>query len=166
MKNNKIGMIVLLVIVLIAISIGIVKINDKSNKNAKSIATSKETSQSKTSEEIIEITDNYFIEQTNDVYINLKEYLGKTVKLQGLIYTYDDKNGNTYYAVVRNTPGCCGNDGLAGIDIKYNGNYPAVDTWVEVEGVIESYKVNNYDTPVLNIKSIKETEKGITFVTN
>ena len=54
--------------------------------------------------DIIEITDNYFIEQTNDIFLNLKDYVGKTVKMQGLVYAYAGEDGNTYYAVVRNTP--------------------------------------------------------------
>ncbi len=166
MKNKKVVMIIILIIFLIGIGIALKTINNKSNENAESIANTKATTESNLSGDIIEITDNYFIEQTNDVYINMKDYLGKTIKMQGLIYTYDDGRGNNYYAVVRNTPGCCGNDGLAGIDIKYDGEYPEVDTWVEVEGVVESYKVYNSDTPVLKIKSIKETEKGTTFVTN
>ena len=168
MKNKKILMIIILIVFIVLI-VGVIKIvNDKSNENANSITTSKtETTDNKNSNgDILEITDNYFIEQTNDVYLNLKDYIGKTIKMQGLVYTYDDGNGNNYYAVVRNTPGCCGNDGLAGIDVKYDGKLPAIDTWVEVVGTVESYKVYNMDTPVLKLTSIKETEKGTIFVTN
>ena len=168
MKNKKIIMIIILIVFIAAIGIIIKNVNDKSNDNANSIASSKQENNNteSNSDEIIEITDNYFIEQTNDVYLNLKDYLGKTIKMQGLVYTYDDGRGNTYYAVVRNTPGCCGNDGLAGIDIKYDGEYPEVNTWVKVEGKVESYKVYNMDTPVLKITSIEETDTGTTFVTN
>lgn len=164
MKNNKVIMIILLIIFLIFIGVAIKYINNKSNANANTIAT--KDSDTTNSSEVIEITDNYFIEQTNDVYLNLKDYLGKTIKMEGLIYTYPDGQGNTYYAVVRNTPGCCGNDGLAGIDIKYDGEYPEVNTWVQITGTVESYKVYNTDTPVLKITSMEETETGTTFVTN
>lgn len=162
MKNNKVIMVILLIVFLIFIGVAIKYINNKSNANA--VAT-KDTATTNSSE-VIEITDNYFIEQTNDVYLNLKDYLGKTIKMEGLIYTYPDGQGNTYYAVVRNTPGCCGNDGLAGIDIKYDGEYPKTNTWVKITGIVESYKVYNTDTPVLKITSMEETETGTTFVTN
>ena len=172
MKNKKIIMIIILVAFIIAIGVAVKIVNDKSNENADSIV-AKETTNIQGNEdsnansgEIIEITDNYFIEQTNDVYLNLKDYLGKTIKMQGLVYSYDDGQGNIYHAVVRNTPGCCGNDGLAGIDVKYDGKYPDINTWVEVVGTVESYKVYNMDTPVLKITSINETETGTKFVSN
>lgn len=57
---------------------------------------------------MIEITDNYFIEQTNDVFYNLNDYIGKTIKIEGLVYSYEDDEGKICYAVIRNTPGCCG----------------------------------------------------------
>lgn len=164
MKNKKITMIIVLIVFIIAIGAGIKNVSDRSKENANSKGSA--IAQQTSSGEVIEITDNYFIEQTNDVYLNLKDYLGKTIKMEGLIYTYPDGQGNTYYAVVRNTPGCCGNDGLAGIDIKYDGEYPEVNTWVQITGIVESYKVYDKDTPVLKITSMEETETGTTFVTN
>ena len=115
---------------------------------------------------ILEITDNYFIEQTNDVYYNLDDYMGKTIKIEGLIYTYNDHNKDICYAVVRNTPGCCGNDGLAGLDIRYNGEYPEVNTWVEIIGVIGSDVVDSQTIPAIQVTSMTTKEEGTTFVTN
>lgn len=99
MNKKKIMMIVILVVFIACIGVVIFKINDKSIKTSEKTANSQETTT-----DIIEITDNYFIEQTNDIFLNLKDYEGKTVKMQGLVYTYVDENGNTSYAVVRNTP--------------------------------------------------------------
>ena len=170
MKNKKIFMIVILVLFIIFIALAIKQISKKSNENAENITTSQSQTETQNTQtnvgESLEITDNYFIEQTNDVYINLNDYIGKTVKMQGLVYIYEDGNGNAYHAVVRNTPGCCGNDGLAGLDIQYDGDYPAVNTWVEVIGIVDKYQVYNSDVPVLKITSIKETDTGVTFVTN
>ena len=116
---------------------------------------------------IIEIKDKLFIEQTNDFFLNLNEYVGKTVKIEGLIYNYKDDKDNIYYAVVRNTPGCCGNDGLAGLDIRYDEDYPKDNTWVEVIGVVQKDKMSDgSEIPAIQISSIKEKEKGKTFVKN
>ena len=49
--------------------------------------------------------------------------------MQGLIYEYN-LDGKKRYAVVRNSPGCCGNDGLAGLDIIYDGECLPHNTWV------------------------------------
>ena len=154
----------MLFIVIGCICFAFVKVNEKSKEKSSSKITSKETDAK--ASQVIEITDNYFIEQTNDIYINLEDYVGKTVKLEGLIYSYEDENGDILYAVVRNTPGCCGNDGLAGLDIRYDKDYPKKDTWVEVVGVVESETVNGSELPALKVSSMTEKEKGTEFVTN
>ena len=115
---------------------------------------------------MIEITDNYFIEQTDDLYINLDDYINKTVKIEGLIYSYEDSNGDICYAVVRNTPGCCGTDGMAGVDIRYNEDYPELDTWVEVIGVVGTDTIYGGEIPAIQVSSMTIKEKGKTFVTN
>lgn len=188
MKSKKIIMIVLLVIFIVVIGFVIVKVNDKSiaknneTANEQNITNITTTSKSNSGNSIsirkstgtaqadynnmIEITDNYFIESTNDVYVNLDEYEGKTIKMQGLIYTYEGAGDKTCYAVVRNTPGCCGNDGLAGLDISYNKDYPEEGKWVEVVGVVTKEKSYGGYIPVLQIASMTETEEGTSFVTN
>lgn len=115
---------------------------------------------------MVEIKDNYFIEQTNDVYYNLDEYIGKTIKMEGIVYIYEDTNGDICYAIVRNTPGCCGNDGLAGLDIRYDGDYPDEGTWVEVVGVMGTDTVYGSKIPAIQVVLIEETETGTTFVSN
>ena len=163
MNKKKIIMVIILILFAVGIGIAFVKISDKSvNANEKS-GSFQEVSGKKVD---IEITDNFFIEQTNDIFLNLKDYVGKTVRMEGLIYTYIDEDENTGYAVVRNSPGCCGNDGLAGLDIKYDGEYPEENTWVQIEGVIEKQKIHAETIPIVKITSMKETEPGKTFVTN
>ncbi|MBQ9267178.1 MAG: hypothetical protein IJ217_02710 [Clostridia bacterium] len=113
---------------------------------------------------ILEIKENYFIESTNDVYLNLDDYLGRSVKIQGYVYTYRDNNGDICYAVVRNTPGCCGNDGLAGLDIRYAGEYPEEGDWIEVVGIIGKDNIFNSDKPAIYVYHMEETEVGNIFV--
>ena len=92
MNKKKIIMIIILILVAVGIGIPFVKISDKSVKANESSQSSKSDSGKKVD---IEITDNFFIEQTNDIFLNLKDYVGKTVKMEGLIYTYIDQNGET-----------------------------------------------------------------------
>lgn len=173
MKNKKIFMIVLLVAFVIGLVITVVSISSYSEE--KIIETSKKEegkeirgidNSKDNSNNIVNITDSYFIEQTNDIYYNLGDYLGKAIKIEGFVSFYEDDKGNTKYCVVRNTPGCCGNDGLAGLDIRYNGEYPSKNTWVEIIGVIEKDNVYEKDIPAIQVNSIKETKEGVTFVTN
>ena len=99
MKKKKILMIFILIVFLLGLVFVIIKINHKSMIVAENSSNSQENK-----EEIIEITDNYFIEQTNDIFLNINEYVGKTVRMQGIVYPYTGENGITFYAVVRNTP--------------------------------------------------------------
>ena len=182
MNKKKVFMIILLCVFIAIIGVVVSRINKKSeeklnaseNVNETESATKsadakvrKASTEVKTdTENMVEITDNYFIEQTNDVYINLDDYIGKTIKMEGFIYSYEDTDGEVCYAVIRNTPGCCGSDGLAGLDIRYNGEYPAEDTWVEVVGVMGVDTVFGSETPAIQVATITEKEEGVSFVTN
>ncbi|MDR2768886.1 MAG: metal ABC transporter permease, partial [Treponema sp.] len=69
---------------------------------------------------VVEIKEKMFIAQTNDIYLNAEDYLGKTIRLEGLFKTdsYDDLS-KTYCFVMRYGPGCCGNDGSAGFEVAW-----------------------------------------------
>lgn len=163
MNKKKLLMIVLLIAFIGAIIAVFVIIN---NNSATKISEQTNATDIKATADMITITDNFFIQQTDDVYYNMDEYVGKTIKIEGLIYPYIDSNRNTYYAVVRNSPGCCGNDGLAGIDIRYDGEYPEKNTWVEVIGTIEIDTVDGGKLPAIKVSSMEEKEPGLTFVSN
>ena len=161
MNKKKILMVMALIAFIALITVGVFAISNKASETA-------EKSQDiEKSSDVLEITDNYFIEQTNDIFYNTDDYIDKTIKIEGLIYTYEDYQAEkTYYTVVRNTPGCCGNDGLAGLDIRYDGEYPEEDTWVEVIGTIKTDVVSGEEIPAIQVTSIQEKEEGTTFVTN
>ena len=82
MKVKKIVLIIVLILFVVAIIASIVVFSNKSTNVSQSNAKNSEVKSS----DVIEITDNYFIQQTNDVFYNLNEYIGKKIKMQGLIY--------------------------------------------------------------------------------
>ncbi len=93
--------------------------------------------------DVIEIKEKLFVAQTNDVYYNPDDYMGKTFKYEGIFDSYDDPyNGQTYYAVIRYGPGCCGIDANAGFEVKWDKAYPNKNDWVEAVGVLEEYEEN------------------------
>jgi uncharacterized membrane protein YcgQ (UPF0703/DUF1980 family) len=87
---------------------------------------------------VIEIKEKMFIGQTNDIYLNHDDYLGKTIKLEGIF-----KQESPYYYVLRYGPGCCGYDGSAGFEVLWdntiNRNYPNDNDWVEAVGILKSF---------------------------
>jgi uncharacterized protein YcfL len=104
---------------------------------------------------VVEISEKLFIAQTNDIYYNPEEYLGKTVKLEGIFSAYTSpETGAVYYSVLRYGPGCCGNDGYAGFEVLWDGDYPNNDDWVEAAGVLEEYVENGFAYLRLSLTSL------------
>jgi zinc transport system permease protein len=122
---------------------------------------------------VIEIREKMFIAQTTDVYQNADDYLGKTIKLQGIFkqerYTEID---DSYCFVLRYGPGCCGTDGDAGFEVAWDKNllpdspYPQADEWVEAVGRLDYYEENGYPYLYLALSSLTVLdERGAEFVT-
>ncbi|MDR0586638.1 MAG: metal ABC transporter permease [Treponema sp.] len=120
---------------------------------------------------VIEIKEKMFIAQTNDIYLNAEDYLGKTIRLEGLFKTdsYDDLS-KTYCFVMRYGPGCCGNDGSAGFEVAWPDDakrpYPKEDDWVRAEGALQYYEEDGYPYLYLALASLTvEQNRGAEFVT-
>jgi len=113
----------------------------------------------------VEIKEKMFLSQINDIYLNVDDYLGKTIKLEG-IFNIEEWNNKTYCFVFRNTPGCCGADGTTGFSVIWENKYPNNNDWVEAIGVLEIYEEDNSKRLMLNLLSLKPLSKsGEKFVT-
>jgi len=124
-----------------------------------------------TAGEVIDIKEKMFIAQTNDVYLNAEDYLGKTIRLEGLFKREQSDYGN-YCFVLRYGPGCCGTDGNAGFEVAWEPRnkalvkYPAADDWVEATGVLKSYEEDGYPYLYLALTSLQVLDKrGAEYVT-
>jgi uncharacterized membrane protein YcgQ (UPF0703/DUF1980 family) len=105
------------------------------------------------------------------VYLNPEDYLGKTIKLEGLFKREQYlEEGAAYCFVLRYGPGCCGNDGNAGFEVAWDmsegeAGYPAIDEWVEAVGTLASYEEDGYPYLYLSLSSLKVLEeRGAEFV--
>ncbi|GHU12707.1 hypothetical protein FACS1894161_1510 [Spirochaetia bacterium] len=119
---------------------------------------------------VIEIKEKMFIAQTNDIYLNAEDYIGKTIRLEGLFRTdsYDDES-KTYCFVLRNGPGCCGNDGSVGFEVAWSNNtkkpLPGDDDWVEAQGELAYYEEDGYPYLYIALDSLTVKQKrGAEFV--
>jgi len=116
--------------------------------NEKELGTTEEKVQYESKKDVIEIKEKMFISQVNDVYLNKEDYLGKTIKLEGLfkIGQADDKS---YCFVLRYGPGCCGYDGNVGFEVSWDKEkekpYPGEDSWVEATGELKMYEEDGYN---------------------
>jgi zinc transport system permease protein len=120
---------------------------------------------------VVEIREKMFIAQVNDVYLNPEDYLGRTIKLEGL-FKSEQYGEQPYCFVIRYGPGCCGNDGNSGFEIAWNNQestdrrYPDIDAWVEATGVLQTYEEDGYPYLYLALSSLNVMDdRGAEFVT-
>ena len=91
--------------------------------------------------DVVEIKEKMFIAQTNDIYYNKADYLGKTIKYEGVFNVYaPSEDDEKFYSVIRYGPGCCGDDANAGFEVSWDKEYPKENDWVEAVGILEEYE--------------------------
>jgi hypothetical protein len=118
--------------------------------------------------EVFEIRERMFIQQCYDIMFNPDEYLGKTVRLEGIYRTFRFPVGGveeTTHYVYRNSPGCCGNDGMTGFMVfPEDCSIPEQYAWVEATGKVE---VTDRNMVALRLSGLKVMDKrGTEFVRN
>lgn len=114
------------------------------------------------------LRDKLFIAQCNDIYLNPDEYMDKTIIWEG-IYTEvtNPLTNETYKFVIRLGPGCCGNDGTAGFEILYDGEFPKQDDWVEAVGKIEMIEEDGNEFVAIRLTKLSVLDvRGQEFVSN
>jgi len=116
--------------------------------------------------DVVEISEKLFIAQTNDIYINTEDYLGKTIKYEGIFKSYYWEEADTTYCyVIRYGPGCCGYDGEAGFEVAWDGELPGEDDWCEAVGILETYDENGIQYLRLSLTSLTvKDERGAEYV--
>jgi hypothetical protein len=114
---------------------------------------------------VVEIKEKMFIAQVNDVYLNAEDYLGKTLKLEGIFKEEKYAGIETpYFFVIRYGPGCCGFDSNAGFEVAWDKEiqdrpYPGVDEWVAAEGKLSYYEEDGYPYLYIALSSLETRDK-------
>jgi len=131
--------------------------------NEKELGTTEEKIKYASKKEVIEIKEKMFISQVNDVYLNPEDYLGKTIKLEGL-FKMEQGYDKSYCFVLRYGPGCCGFDGNVGFEVAWDKDkkklYPGEDSWVEATGELKTYEEDgNNEFLYLDLVSLNVLDK-------
>jgi uncharacterized membrane protein YcgQ (UPF0703/DUF1980 family) len=104
---------------------------------------------------LVLIKEKMFIAQTNDIYLNAEDYLGRPIRYEGIFSVYEaPETGAKYYAVIRYGPGCCGIDANAGFEVIWAKPYPNQGDWVEAVGVLEEYENDGHKYLRLALSSL------------
>ncbi|MDR0999621.1 MAG: hypothetical protein LBL96_02280 [Clostridiales bacterium] len=120
---------------------------------------------------VVEIKEKLFVAQTNDVYLNPQDYLGKKIKYEGIFKSYySEAYDETYYSVIRYGPGCCGIDMNAGFEVLWKDTtgkaYPEVDDWVEVVGAVSEIEQDGEKFLLVELDSLTVLDtRGEEYVT-
>ncbi len=104
----------------------------------------------------VDITEKLYVTYINEIYTNTEDYIGKTIRIQGMFSEeYYAPTESTYYYVYRTGPGCCGNDGsMCGFEFSYDGDYPAENDWIEVVGTLQTYEEGGCSYLALDATSV------------
>ena len=118
----------------------------------------------------VEVTEKMFLAQISDINLNSEDYLGKVIALEGMFMTVDyGTGGPVYHLVYRKSPGCCGNDGITGLEVVWDDPataFPAENTWVRAVGTLEQYTEEDMPYLQLSLQSLTPTDKpGLDSVT-
>ena len=119
--------------------------------------------------DIIEINEIVFLTQVNDIYRNAGDFLGKTIKLEG-IFQKEIRRDQEFNLVIRRSPGgCCGDDGMVGFEVRWADSksaFPASGVWVEATGLFKEGIRGGSRFYFLDLVTLKELDKrGTEFVT-
>ena len=122
-------------------------------------------------DDIVEIREQFFMQQTDYILRNLDEFTGRTLQFEGVFFGVEETppGSDTHYFVVRFAAGCCGDDGQSfGFEVYLGDFEPFEDNaWVSVTGVLElrdSWQPNN---PVVVVTEIEEMRfRGSSVITS
>jgi len=120
------------------------------------------------SDGVVTITDRAFLTQIVSINRNADRYEGRTIRYEGMFYTfYWEATGEYYHRVLRYVLDCCGDDGVVGFEVDLGDIALFPDnTWVELTGVLEWYQVGQSRFLRVAATSITELDqRGQEFVT-
>lgn len=112
---------------------------------------------------VIELEEDNFIAALDELHINLNKYEGREISYEGFVYKVEDK-GNPVYIIGRyfdEAHGDHSHENFFGLQGIYDGQWPEVDTWVKVKGVITKNEFNGEDLPVIKIEEIINKSKEV-----
>ena len=101
------------------------------------------------------ISDENFITDMDEVFNNIDDYIGKTMKVEGFIGSIDGDNFKVLrlYDMAHDDHS---HEVTVGVNAIYDGEVPAEDTWVEIIGVIIKEVVDGREQPVIKVSRLEK----------
>lgn len=123
----------------------------------------------KKDDSIVVISEDTFLKQLNQIFLNKEKYIGREIEITGS-FLKEEINDELLTGVFRETPGDCGNDGIAGFDLDCKKfakeDLPNNDTWVRVVGTLSTNIRDDKEYLIIKVNELEvESNIGKTFVT-
>ncbi|MBR1738018.1 MAG: hypothetical protein IJ736_13570 [Firmicutes bacterium] len=98
--------------------------------------------------DLTEMSSTIVYSEVYNMMYEPNEYIGKTIKMNGIFKTYhDDSTGNNYFAcIIQDATACCtqGIEFVPTDEYSYPNDYPSEDDEITVIGVFDTYIENGY----------------------
>jgi uncharacterized membrane protein YcgQ (UPF0703/DUF1980 family) len=122
-----------------------------------------------TENNIIEISERMFSTHVSSIYMNVSNYLGKTIRLEGIFGTDQIDTGMFYYVFRYSQDDCCGG-GMSGFEVRWAPDqvryFPPQNSWVEATGVLREYRRASNRFVYLELSSLTVlNRRGAEYVT-
>jgi len=110
------------------------------------------------SEEDVHVLDEHFFgTQIMELFHNTEDFLGRTIRYEGILTSFDSGAGEDIFVVYRYEDGCCGPEPV-GLEVFLSGIEPFPnDTWVEVTGIFSEFERGGHTGLRLNVTRLIET---------
>ncbi len=104
---------------------------------------------------VIVLENNNYITKLNEINRSIDNYVGRKISYEGFVYKILNEQNEESYVVARyyeQEHNRIFHTTVMGLKRVYNGQWPAVDTWVKVEGMIRKAEFNGQELPLLVLK--------------
>ena len=115
-----------------------------------------------TTENIHDISERFFITETEHIYLNRDDYMGQLIRYEGIFRTvFWDPPGQYFPFVIRLMDDCCGPGGMVGFELRFPDHIrpPEEEAWVELIGRLERFDEDGEDFVRLYVVAITVLEE-------
>lgn len=106
---------------------------------------------------VIVLENNNYITKLNEINRSIDNYVGRKISYEGFVYKIVNEQNEESYVVARyyeQEHNRIFHTTVMGLKGGYNGQWPAVDTWVKVEGMIGKAEFNGQELPAVIIENL------------
>lgn len=103
------------------------------------------------------LDDKNYITKLNELNRNIDKYIGREISYEGFVHRVLNEQGEEGYVVARyyeQEHNKIFHTTIMGLNAVYEGSWPEVDTWVQVDGIVGKSMFNGQELPSIIIENL------------